>query len=397
METSPEVNEHRTWKSAISGALVAVLVAVTGALGATPAHAATVNVSVSCTANTDVMATPSTDGASDGDILNFTFASDCPSTARVYNSKAWSSAGFLASSRPTGAVSQSNTWYVEEGTASSFSTRVLVTDTGGSTALSVGSSMAIVIPDINTNGLAGQVDIKWQGAQSATPTITSQPASTSKTVGDSLSLSVVADNGGLGIMSYQWKKDGASLSGETSATLSIASVALGDAGSYTVDIVNTQDAQQYVPTTVTSSAAVVTVEPADNGGGGSDNGGGGSDNGGSDNGGGDSTGNESAEVTTSHKKNVSFAAGSIVLSKATKAAIRASVKKAGKDAKFTVTGTAGLVSGVPAQYTKNLAKLRANAVKAYLVKLGVKKSSIKIKTKVVKQGKKPKTTIRAIF
>jgi outer membrane protein OmpA-like peptidoglycan-associated protein len=160
---------------------------------------------------------------------------------------------------------------------------------------------------------------------------------------------------------------------------------LADAGSYTVEVTNTKGSD--TPASVTSTAAVVTVEPADNGGGGSDNGGGGSDN----------TGNESAEVTKSHKKNVSFAAGSIVLSKATKAAIRASVKKAGKDAKYTVTGTAGLVSGVPTQYTKNLAKLRANAVKAYLVKLGVAKKNIKVKTKVLKSGLSPKTKIVAKY
>jgi outer membrane protein OmpA-like peptidoglycan-associated protein len=393
METSPVAKDRRTLKSAISGALVASLVAVTGAFGATSAQAApaTINVTVSCTANTDVLASPSTDGVSDGDTVNFTFAADCPSTARIYNNKAWSQSGFLPASRPSDAVSQNNTWYIEKSVANSLSTRVMGTDTGGSNLLSVGSSIAIVIPDINANGLAGQVDIKWQGAQSVTPTITSQPASTSKTVGEALTLSVVADNGGNGILSYQWKKDGASLSGKILATLSIPSVTSDDAGSYTVDVVNTQDVQQgYVPTAVTSSAAVVTVNPANNGGGGSDNGG--SDNSGSDN-----SGNESAAVSKSLNKNVSFASGSIVLSKATKAAIKSSVKKAGKKAKYTVTGTAGLVSGVPAQHTKNLAKLRANAVKAYLVKLGVSKKNIKTKTKVIRPGLAPKTKIIAKY
>ena len=90
---------------------------------------------------------------------------------------------------------------------------------------------------------------------SATPTISAQPASASKSVGDALSLSVTA--AGAGTLSYQWKKGGTAISGATSATYSIPSVATSDAGSYTVDVINTES--NKAPVTVTSNAAVVTV------------------------------------------------------------------------------------------------------------------------------------------
>lgn len=367
METSPVVKERKTLKSTISGALVAVLVAVTGALGATSVQAApaTVNVSVSCAANTDVT-------ANYGDTLELTFGAGCTADSQFFTWKAWITVGDYLTPTSNGASVPSSTVLTK-------------TFVEGSAALNPGDTIAYVVPDINTAASNSSFVIRWQGAPpsvSATPTISSHPADAAKTEGDSLSLSVTASASDGGTLSYQWKKDGSNLSGKTAATLSIPSLVTGDAGSYTVEVTNTHNSD--TPSSVTSNAAVVTVAAASSGGG----------NGGSDNG---SGGDDSDEVTKSLKKNVSFVSGSIVLSKATKAAIRASVKKAGKNAKYTVTGTAGQITGVPATNVRNLAKLRANAVKSYLVKLGVKKSSIKIKTKVVKQGKKPKTTIRAIY
>jgi outer membrane protein OmpA-like peptidoglycan-associated protein len=488
MGAKPLMNKARSLKSAVSGALVAVLVAGMGAISATPAQAtpATVNVTVSCTADTLVTATPSYDPTTpEGDILNFSFASDCPSTAAMYNSRAWSQHGFLFSTRPTGATLWSGMWlYRKSSGVNSVSTNLMTMDNGGSTALAVGSTIAILVLD-DQSSLAGQA-IKWQGAPSVTPTFTTQPASASKTVGDALSLSVAVSNGGLGILSYQWKKDGVSLSGKTSATLSIPSVATSDAGSYTVEVTNTQDVQQgFSPTTVTSSAAVVTVAAAA------------------------STPSVSApatatttptvapkaaiefkipegkpvaaapvdveveglkdqssytitvrstpiivdqgtiynsrlktsikipsgltpgwhsitvdataadgtpwnevmyfevsasgllkstsDVRTSNPGAIAFSAGTSSLSSATKNSIKATVKEAGKSAKYTITGTAGKKSGVSDKAVKALAKKRANILKAYLVKLGVSKSSITIKTKVVKQGKKPKASVLALY
>lgn len=94
---------------------------------------------------------------------------------------------------------------------------------------------------------------------------------------------------------------------------------------------------------------------------------------------------------------VQFAASSTVLSKQLKASISASVKKAGKDARYTVTGSAGKVSGMPIVFVKALAKKRATVVKAYLVRLGVKRSHILIKITIVNSGVTPKTKILAKF
>jgi hypothetical protein len=68
------------------------------------------------------------------------------------------------------------------------------------------------------------------------PTIVTQPASASLAVGDPLTLQVLAS--GSAPLSYQWFKDGAQISGQTSQTFSIASVASSNSGAYRVVISN---------------------------------------------------------------------------------------------------------------------------------------------------------------
>jgi hypothetical protein len=63
-------------------------------------------------------------------------------------------------------------------------------------------------------------------------TITSQPQAQSKCVGQSASFTVAA-TGGTG---YQWKKNGANINGQTTATLNLSSVALSDTGTYVCEI-----------------------------------------------------------------------------------------------------------------------------------------------------------------
>lgn len=105
------------------------------------------------------------------------------------------------------------------------------------------------------------------------------------------------------------------------------------------------------------------------------------------------TSNSTTPATNNAKKSIKFSTSSLVLTKANKAALKKLVKSSGKDASYVVTGTAGRLPGVTEAHVKNLAKLRANVVKTYLVKLGVKKSNIKVKAKVVNQGIVPKTKI----
>lgn len=393
MGEKPLMNKARSLKSAISGTLVAVLVAGMGAIGAAPVQAnpATVNVTVSCAANTSVIANPGDIFSNiSGDTLVFSFGTGCSSNSQFFNWRNTSSAGFLATTFPTvssGSVSSmaAGGWYVN----GSFNKTVSSEFAGnnGSSPVAIGDTIAMVLVD-STAGSPVFFRVIWQGAPSPTPTISTQPASTSKTVGDALSLSVSATRSGAGLLTYQWKKDGTSLSGKTSATLSIPSVVLGDAGSYTVDVTNTES--PYTPTTVTSSAAVVTVTAAAP-----------SSSTPSSSTPSSSTPTSSATVASTGQtfkgKPIEFSLGTSTITSDAKKNLKDSVAAAGKSAKYTITGTAGKKSGVSDKAVKALAKKRANILKAYLVKLGVSKSSITIKTKVVKQGKKPKASVLALY
>jgi uncharacterized repeat protein (TIGR02543 family) len=92
-----------------------------------------------------------------------------------------------------------------------------------------------------------------------------------------------------------------------------------------------------------------------------------------------------------------FSSGSSVVSQTGKTTIKKIVSKSGKDAKYTVTGVATKVAGVSDSRVEGLAKARAEKVKAYLIKLGVKKSNISIKVKIVESGITPKTVILAKY
>jgi uncharacterized repeat protein (TIGR02543 family) len=72
------------------------------------------------------------------------------------------------------------------------------------------------------------------------PTISSQPTSASKYTGQSVTFSVTASASDSGSLSYQWKVGGISISGATSATYTINSLSLGNAGQYTVVVTNTK-------------------------------------------------------------------------------------------------------------------------------------------------------------
>ena len=84
------------------------------------------------------------------------------------------------------------------------------------------------------------------------PSITAQPATTLTVMaGDLISLSVTA----AGATSYQWKKDGVDIAGQTSSSLSIASVIADGGAVITVDCINAFG-------TVTSAGSTLTVTAA---------------------------------------------------------------------------------------------------------------------------------------
>ena len=96
-------------------------------------------------------------------------------------------------------------------------------------------------------------------------------------------------------------------------------------------------------------------------------------------------------------KSIQFSISKKVLTKPHMEKLKKSVKVSGIDATYVVTGSAGMQPGVTKAQVEKLAKLRADVVKVYLVKLGVNKSSISIKIKITNQGIVPKTKTLARY
>jgi hypothetical protein len=82
------------------------------------------------------------------------------------------------------------------------------------------------------------------------PLLTAQPVAKTVAAGTDVTLGVSAT--GTAPISYQWRKDGAALIGQTTNSLSLPAVTILDAGSYTVVLANRAGS-------VTSSVAAVTV------------------------------------------------------------------------------------------------------------------------------------------
>ena len=87
-----------------------------------------------------------------------------------------------------------------------------------------------------------------------------------------------------------------------------------------------------------------------------------------------------------------FPLGSSVLTKDQKAAIKKALASSGSDVSFIVTGTAGKLPGISDRWVKALAKARANAIKAYLVSLGVSRASVTTQSSTTEIGVVPKST-----
>ena len=98
------------------------------------------------------------------------------------------------------------------------------------------------------------------------PAITTQPSSQSVTVGSSVTFSVVAT--GTPTPTYQWRKDGAAISGSTATSYALSSPVSGDAGSYTVVVTNAAGSVTSSSATLTVNAAYVPPPPSSGGGGG---------------------------------------------------------------------------------------------------------------------------------
>lgn len=115
--------------------------------------------------------------------------------------------------------------------------------------LAVDGSGNLYVVNASANG--SQNGTVLVGSQPAAPTITTQPLSQTAKAGSSVTLTVVASGSGL---TYQWNFNGLPISGATSASFTIASATVANAGSYTVSVSNGSGGS------VASTGAVLAVD-----------------------------------------------------------------------------------------------------------------------------------------
>lgn len=117
-------------------------------------------------------------------------------------------------------------------------------------------SFDVVVSNSAGSATSSVATLTVTGVAATAPSITTQPLSQTANVGGAVSFTVAAT--GTSPLSYQWRKDGTAISGATGASYTIASVASGDAGSYSVLVSNSAGS-------VTSSSASLTVQTTSTG------------------------------------------------------------------------------------------------------------------------------------
>src|SRR5437867_5258816 len=104
------------------------------------------------------------------------------------------------------------------------------------------------------SGCAGLATSNATQTPAVAPTLTTQPTSTTVTLGQTATFLVVAN--GTAPLAYQWQKNGANINGATAASYTTPATTTADSGStFRVVVTNTAG-------TVTSASATLTVNPA---------------------------------------------------------------------------------------------------------------------------------------
>ncbi len=115
------------------------------------------------------------------------------------------------------------------------------------------------VPGANSGGIAAvQIVDRTPAGAAYPPTITAGPVSLIKQGGASatFSVSAMSSNSG-GTISYQWRKDGADIGGQTSATLSLSNLTGSASGTYGVVVTETAPGLGSASTTRTATLVVV--------------------------------------------------------------------------------------------------------------------------------------------
>jgi hypothetical protein len=142
-------------------------------------------------------------------------------------------------------------------TSSSYTTpAVTLADNGTTYVVSVQNSFSGITSNV--------VSVHVIGAASAPPTITTQPVSQSVGIGQTATFSVVVSGGGT--LSYQWQRNGVSISGATSASYTTPPATINDDGStYKVGIQNNLGGvtSNVVTLSVPHTSASIITQPVD--------------------------------------------------------------------------------------------------------------------------------------
>ncbi len=132
--------------------------------------------------------------------------------------------------------------------------------TGASVYVSSGATTGPLTVETAAGIAAAPVDFYVSDTPGVAPTITTQPASVALNSGQTAVFSVVA--AGTPAPNYQWKKDGSTLPGENSATLTVGNAQVIDAGSYTVVVANAAGSvTSNFATLALNSSPVITAQP----------------------------------------------------------------------------------------------------------------------------------------
>lgn len=106
--------------------------------------------------------------------------------------------------------------------------------TGGTLAIKATPSAAGVYTVVATNAAGSATSADAAIAVTMPPMISAHPASLTQPSGTTAGFSVTAS--GTGPLAYQWIKNGGEMPGETTATLTLATIGTADAGDYTVRV-----------------------------------------------------------------------------------------------------------------------------------------------------------------